>query len=156
MNQSQKIMVSVIVMTYNHECYIQKALESILMQKVDFKYEILIGDDCSSDNTYAVANTFKEKFSDLVYLHRNIKNLGPTRNGYSLLKKTKGLYIATCEGDDYWTDPYKLQIQFDFLQNNMSFSACAHDVTIVDENGNKKKSDAKLDCKKKTFYPKRL
>lgn len=136
MNQ---IKVSVIVLTYNHEKYIRQALDSILMQKVDFKYEILIGDDASTDNTVNILNEYKNKYPDVIKLYLNKVNLGATRNAYNLLMSAKGEYLATCEGDDYWIDENKLKIQIDFLDNNKEFIGCTHQVEIRDDNGNKLK-----------------
>lgn len=134
----KNIKVSVIVLTYNHEKYIEQALDSILMQKVDFNYEILIGDDASSDKTVSILKKYKSRYPDIIRLFLNNANLGATRNAYNLLLQAHGQYIASCEGDDYWTDKYKLKIQVDFLTNHSDFIGCTHRFTIVDENGNRK------------------
>lgn len=128
------IKVSVIVITYNHEQFIQQALESILMQKVDFKYEILIGDDASTDNTPEILKEYKAKYPDIIKLYLNPVNLGATCNAYNLLISAKGIYLATCEGDDYWTDKNKLQIQVDFLDLHKEYIGCCHTCSIVNEN----------------------
>lgn len=128
-------MVSVIVLTYNHEKYIKQALDSILMQKVDFNYEILIGDDCSQDETPNILKEYKQKHPDIIRLFLRTENVGATRNSYGLLTNSRGKYLATCEGDDFWTDENKLQIQVDFLEKNRSFIGCCHNFMIVDENG---------------------
>lgn len=126
-------MVSVIVLTYNHEKYIKQALDSILRQKVNFDYEILIGDDASTDNTVKVLKEYKSKYSKIIKLFLNEVNLGATRNAYNLLVNAKGKYLATCEGDDYWTDDNKLQIQVEFLEKNKELVGCSHYFTVVDE-----------------------
>lgn len=128
-------MVSVLVLTYNHERYISEALESILMQNVDFRYEILIGDDASTDNTVEILLRYKRKYPDIIKLFLNKINLGATHNAYNILKEARGYYLATCEGDDYWTDKKKLQIQVDFLEKNKNFIGCSHMFTVIDENG---------------------
>ena len=128
------IKVSVIVLTYNHEKYIRQALDSILMQKVDFQYEILIGDDASTDKTADILQEYKNKYPDIIKLYLNKINLGATRNAYNLLMSAQGEYLATCEGDDYWIDENKLKIQIDFLDNNKEFIGCTHYCKIVDEN----------------------
>lgn len=133
------IKVSVIVITYNHEKFIKQALDSILMQKVNFKYEILIGDDASTDNTPEILKEYKDRYPDIIRLYLNTVNLGATRNAYNLLKAAKGIYLATCEGDDYWTDKNKLQIQVDFLDSHKEYIGCCHKFKIVDEYGHEYK-----------------
>lgn len=129
----ENILVSVLVITYNHEKYIKKALNSILMQKVNFKYEILIGDDASTDNTVKILKEYQRKNPDIIRLFLNKNNLGATRNSYNILIHAKGDYLATCEGDDYWTDENKLQIQVDFLEKHKELVGCTHKFLIVDE-----------------------
>lgn len=126
-------MVSVVVLTYNHEKYIKQALDSILMQKVNFDYEILIGDDDSTDDTVKILKEYKSKYPKIIKLFLNEKNLGATRNAYNLLTNSNGKYLATCEGDDYWTDVNKLQIQVDYLEENKDLVGCTHYFTVVDE-----------------------
>lgn len=133
------IKVSVIVITYNHEQFIKQALDSILMQKVDFKYEILIGDDASTDRTPEILKEYKKLYPDIIDLHLNLVNLGAARNAHNLLIKAKGEYIATCEGDDYWTEENKLKIQVDFLNKHKEFVGCCHKFKIVDEYSNEYK-----------------
>ena len=126
------IIVSVIVVTYNQEKFIEKALDSILMQKVNFKYEVLIGNDCSPDDTISILNKYNKYKSFKIY--NNKTNKGATKNFYELLKKAKGKYIAFLEGDDYWTDDNKLQKQVDFLESNPGYVAVAHRQNIIDIN----------------------
>lgn len=129
-------LVSVFMMTYNHEAYIAKALDSILMQKVNFTYEIVVGEDCSTDNTRTIlinyANKHPEKFNLL--LHE--QNIGAVNNQNAVFKNCKGKYIAMLEGDDYWIDPYKLQKQVDFLEGNEQYGMVAADVELIDAQGN--------------------
>lgn len=136
----ENMKVSVIVLTYNHEKYIKQALDGILMQKVDFDYEILVGDDGSKDRTVDILKEYKNKFPEKIKLILNKKNIGATKNAYNILMKANGKYLATCEGDDYWTDENKLQIQVDFLENNPQYVGCTHKFTIVDEYGEKLKN----------------
>lgn len=91
-------MVSVIVPTYNHEKYIRKALDSILMQEVPFLYEILIGDDASCDETQDILHEYQERYPDKIRLFLHKENIGATRNSYELLTNAKGRYLATLEG----------------------------------------------------------
>lgn len=123
------------MVTYNHERYIRQALDSVLMQKVNFKYEIVIGDDCSPDNTQDIIREYTEKYSDIIKPVLRQKNIGAPNNGYDINKRCKGKYIATLEGDDYWTDDDKLQTQVDFLERHPKIFSVAHRVQIVDING---------------------
>ena len=134
--EQDEIKVSVIVITYNHEKYIRKALDSILMQKVDFKYEILVGDDASIDSTPEIIREYKEKYPEYFNISLREKNLGGTRNSYELMMMAKGDYIANLEGDDYWIDENKLQKQVDFLEKHDNFVGCVSDFMYVDEKCN--------------------
>lgn len=123
--------VSVCVQTYQHAPYIRECLDSILMQETDFPFEILLGEDESTDGTREICIEYAQKYPDKIRLflhHRenNIQILGsPTGRFNSLTNfySAKGKYIAICEGDDYWTDPKKLQKQVSFLQSNSNISA---------------------------------
>ena len=134
--ESQRPMVSILMLAYNHEKYIRQALDGILMQKVNFTYEIVVGEDCSQDNTRVILLKYKKEHPDKIILILNEKNIGMHRNLSKVREHCTGKYVASCEGDDYWTDPSKLQKQVDFLENNSQFIGTAHKVEIVDENGN--------------------
>lgn len=136
-------MVSVIVLTYNHEAYIRQTLDGILMQKTEFTYEILIGDDVSSDCTRDILAEYAAAYPDRIRLFLREKNLGATRNAYELLMAARGNYLAFCEGDDYWTNPEKLAIQVRFLETHPEYIGCSHRCEIVDENGFRR-ADQKL------------
>ena len=133
----QKPLVSVVSITYNHEPYIRDCLEGFLMQKTDFPVEIIIHDDASTDHTADIIREYYEKRPDL--FHVIIERV----NQYSqhkqilipLYKQAKGKYIALCEGDDYWTDPLKLQKQFDFLEKNKDFIAVTHRFNVINKTG---------------------
>lgn len=129
-------MVSVIMLTYNHEQYIKQAIDSVLMQKTSFQYEIIIGDDCSSDATVEILKEYAQKHPDVIKLILRTENLGVTKNIYDLCMKCKGKYIAFLEGDDYWTDFGKLEEQVSFLENHPGYSGVAHDFEMVDNAGN--------------------
>lgn len=144
-------MVSVIILTYNHKAYIAQALNSVLMQETDFAYEILIGDDASSDGTSDIVRVYAQKCPKIIQAYIRKQNLGATRNLYDLLKRARGKYIASCEGDDFWSDPKKLQIQVDFLEGNPKYSGCAHTVQVVDENGAPLGSEPKWICQKERY-----
>ncbi|MDF2541079.1 MAG: hypothetical protein K0S47_797 [Herbinix sp.] len=128
---NDEIMVSVYMLTYQHVKYIKQALESVLMQKVSFRYEIVIGDDFSTDGTRDILIDYKNKYPDLIRLFLNNKNLGVSNNVRNMNNRCLGKYIAFLEGDDYWTDHTKLQQQVDFLENNPEYSAVYHDANII-------------------------
>jgi len=132
-------LVSVCVITYNHEKYIRQCLDGILMQKVNFPYEVLIHDDASPDATADIIREYEAKYPDI------IKPIYQTENQYSKVgmgaisrfndERARGKYIAQCEGDDYWTDPGKLQMQVDFLETHPEYVGTAHNVSCVNEFG---------------------
>lgn len=128
-------LVSIASITYNHEQYIAQAIESWLMQNVNFPIEIVIGDDCSADNTPLIIKEFQKKHPELIRIISTERNVGMMPNFIRTLEACKGKYIALCEGDDYWTDPNKLQVQVDFLKTNPDFVMSYHDTTVVDDDG---------------------
>jgi glycosyltransferase involved in cell wall biosynthesis len=143
MCKHEEIMVSICCATYNHESYIADAIEGFLMQETNFKYEILIHDDASTDKTAEIIRTYEQKYPDVIkpiYQKVNQYSQGvkvtPTFN----FSRSKGKYIALCEGDDYWTDPKKLQIQYDCLEKNSDVVCCYHSDYILDNNSLKKES----------------
>lgn len=133
--EQKKVEVSVICVTYNHEKYIREALDSILMQKTDFDFEILIGEDCSTDGTRDILREYEAKYPERFVMYYREQNLGATKNEYELFMDAKGRYIAALELDDVWTDPLKLQKQYDFLENHTEYIGVAHDFDIIDKNG---------------------
>lgn len=130
-------LVSVCVITHNHGKYIRQCLDGILMQKVNFPYEILIHDDASPDDTADIIREYWKKYPTV------IKPILQTENQYSQGRsaskfnydRAKAKYIALCEGDDYWTYDGKLQMQVDFLEEHEEYIGTAHNVRVVDENG---------------------
>lgn len=116
-----EILVSVHMITYNHEKYILKAIESVLSQKTTFRFELIVSDDNSLDNTKKIIKNYENHSSNKIIKVLNEKNQGMIKNFLNTFKKCKGKYIAFCEGDDYWTDPYKLQKQVDFLEANPEY-----------------------------------
>ena len=130
-----KPLVSVCVMTYQHKKYIKDCLDGILMQKTDFPFEILLGEDASTDGTKEICLEYAKKYSDKIrlFLHKrenNIKYNGNPSGKFNFLYNlfnSKAEYIALCEGDDYWNDPYKLQKQVDILEKNNDLAMCTHE-----------------------------
>lgn len=137
MDNIQEPLVSICCVTYNHEKYIRDAIESFLMQKTDFPFEIIIHDDASTDRTADIIREYEKKYPEI------IKPIYQTENQYSkgvrisfiAFKKTKGKYIAFCDGDDYWTDPMKLQTQVTFLERNPDYVITYSAVKPFNENG---------------------
>ena len=111
-------LVSICCITYNHEKYIEEALDSFLMQETDFPFEIVVDDDCSTDNSAEVLKKYIKKFPTLMNVRLREKNVGMMANSMGNMQRAKGKYIALCEGDDYWTDANKLQIQLDLMTEN--------------------------------------
>lgn len=108
--------VSIVCATYNHQPYLRRALDGFLMQKTTFPYEIIIADDCSTDGTKAICDEYVAMYPGIMqYVSKN-KNIGGIENERRAIAAARGKYIATCEGDDYWTDPQKLQKQVDFME----------------------------------------
>ena len=134
MNKVTK-MISVVMITYNHEKYIEKAIESVLMQEGDFEFELLIGNDKSPDNTEKILEKYKD--NKRIKIFNREKNLGATENIYDLYLKSKGDYIAILEGDDYWITKDKLQKQLEILEKNKDGILCYTNSIVVDENNNK-------------------
>lgn len=125
------ILVSINCITYNHEDYIADAIDSFLMQKTNFDFEILIGEDCSVDGTKKIVEKYVSKYSEKIKLVTSDNNVGARRNAQRLRENSKGKYIALCEGDDYWTTPYKLQKQVDYLESHPECKMCFHGAEIV-------------------------
>lgn len=128
-----KYLVDVLMLTYNHEKYIKQALDGIILQKTNFKFRLLIFDDCSTDKTEAIISKINNSNDNLEIVYkRNESNIGVQKNGLQSLNSAKSKYIALCEGDDYWIDPNKLQKQIDLLEKNSNvslvFSNCDVDV----------------------------
>lgn len=121
------IAVSVVCITYNHEKYIRKCLDSFLMQKTNFKYEVIIHDDASTDGTQEIIKEYEKKYPDIIKpIYQKVNQLSQGINFHKefTVPKVRGKYVALCEGDDYWTDDNKLQIQFECLENNSECSMC--------------------------------
>jgi len=127
-------LVSVCCITYNHEQFIGKAIESIINQKTSFYFELIIGEDFSSDNTGMICQKYKELYSDKIKLIRSKKNIGMSDNFTQVLSSCTGKYIAICEGDDYWSDLNKLQKQVEFLEKNEEYGLVHTDFDILYEN----------------------
>jgi glycosyltransferase involved in cell wall biosynthesis len=132
-------LVSIVMITYNHELYIEEAINGVLIQETVFKYELIVANDCSTDSTDDKIQAFLKnhpKAHCVKYLNHK-KNLGMIPNFINALESCVGKYIALCEGDDYWTNPLKIQKQIDFLEKNEKYSATAHQIIVKYENQDK-------------------
>lgn len=123
-------LVSICCITYNHAQFIQKCLDGFLMQQTEFPVEILIHDDCSTDGTIEIIQEYTAKYPELIfplYEEENQYQQGKAAEiDFYNYRRARGKYIAYCEGDDYWTDPLKLQKQVDFMEANPEYSVCWH------------------------------
>ena len=129
-------LVSISCATYLHENFIRDAIEGFLMQQTNFKIEILIHDDASSDKTAEIVREYEYKYPQLIIATYQIENQfkkNPKTSKYVTPPERKGKYIALCEGDDYWTDPLKLQKQVDFLETYGEYVMCFHKAIIRNE-----------------------
>lgn len=126
-------LVSVRLATYKHEAWIAQCLEGILMQRTDFPFEVIVGEDDGPDQTRKIAQSYADRFPDRVRLLPAEPNLGPMRNSYRIQQACRGKYHAMIEGDDYWIDPLKLQSQADFLEAHPDVSVCVHNAFILNE-----------------------
>lgn len=158
-------MVSVSVITYNQENYIRQCLDSILMQIVDFPYEILIHDDASLDKTAEIIHEYELLYPEIIkpiYRKNNVFSKGVDVTKFNL-ERARGKYIAYCEGDDFWINENKLQKQVDFLEQHSEFVGTAHNVIVVNQNGERRSDISNIhviyaahiytlnDCKKARF-----
>ena len=133
----ERVLVSVVMITYGHEKYIREAIEGVLMQQCDFTVEFIIANDSSPDNTDAVVQDVLSHHPNAHWIRyvKHEKNIGMMPNFIFALQQATGKYIALCEGDDYWTDPYKLQKQVDFLEANPDYVLSFHKIKILKPNG---------------------
>ncbi|RFN60039.1 glycosyltransferase [Marixanthomonas ophiurae] len=132
--------VAVWMVTYNHQDFIEKAVESVMMQQTNFPFQLIIGEDCSTDATQAICKRLKSKYPEKITLFLNETNLGSFKNAQNIYKtcyKSKAKYVSILEGDDYWTDPEKLQKQVDFLEGHSAYSMAFHDAFVIDANENR-------------------
>lgn len=137
MEDNKELKVSVEMITFKHELYIQQAIEGVLMQETNFDFELVIADDCSPDSTPEIVEAIIKNHpkGDKIKYFRHKENIGMQPNGMFAYNQCHGKYVALCEGDDYWTDPLKLQKQVDFLENNSEYVLCFHEVNILKANG---------------------
>lgn len=148
-----KPLVSIYVASYNHENFIERCINGILNQKVNFIYEVIIHDDYSTDNTLKILRKYEKKYPNI------FKNIYQKQNKFlenrsvhlsNQVNNCKGKFIALCDGDDYWTDLNKLQKQVDFLQKKLDYNACVHNTDLL-KNGKIKKKEWRWDSTRTSF-----
>lgn len=135
---NEKPVVSVICLTFNHAKYIRECLDGFTMQKTDFPFEVIIHDDASTDETAEIIREYENARPDIfkpIYQSANQFTQGVDVVKQFILPRIRGTYVAWCEGDDYWTDPLKLQKQIDFLRANPDYAVCFHPVKVHWEDG---------------------
>jgi len=149
----EKMKVSVLMLTYNHGKYVADAIESVVKQKTSFPFELIIGEDCSTDDTARICREYQNKYPDIIKLTINKENLGLQENFIRTYNQCTGEYIAICEGDDFWINKHKLQIQADFLDNHQNYSACFHRaLNYYQENDSKSISNGGYQKKVNTVF----
>lgn len=137
MQQNDSVMVSIWCITYNHARFIRNTLDGFLSQKVNFRYKVVLYDDASTDGTSDIVKEYAQKYPDLfdVYISERNTFRDPNRKNFMLEYRRKhftGKYVASCEGDDCWIDPYKLQKQIDYLETHPECSMCLHNALWID------------------------
>jgi len=132
-SDTREVKVSVICITYNHEKYIRQALDGFVMQQTAFRFEVIIGDDCSTDRTQQVIAEYCALYPDLFVPVLRERNIGIARNLLDLMQMARGTYVAMNEGDDYWTDPCKLQLQAEHLDDHPECAVCFHPVKVIND-----------------------
>ncbi len=138
MSKQNDILLSVCVRTHNQERFIREALNSVLNQKTTFLFEIIISDDASSDGTVDILKQYQQQYPDRIRLLLSETNLGGPDNLKRVIEASKAKYVTCLDGDDFYTDEYKLQKQVDFLEAHSEYAACFHNTWFADEAGNLK------------------
>ncbi len=132
--ENKECMVSIWCTCYNHAPYVAQALDSFLMQETDFPFEIIISDDASPDGSADIIRSYAEKYPDIIrpiLLEENLFSTGANMFQALFFERSRGSFVALCEGDDYWTDPKKLQMQVDYMLAHPECSACVHNTMLV-------------------------
>ena len=132
-----EVLLSVCIRTHNQERFIREALDSVLRQKTTFAFEVIVSDDASSDGTVAILREYASRNPDVVRLLLSETNLGGPNNLKRVIEASQAKYITCLDGDDFYTDVYKLQKQIDFLEAHPEYAACFHNTWMVDTQGSK-------------------
>lgn len=153
--------VSVWVITYNHARFIGQCLDSILMQQTNFAFEICLGEDDSSDGTREICQAYARQYPDIIRLFLRNRNDPERRNCKGVwqfnfietFRDCRGKYVAMCDGDDFWTDPLKLQKQVNFLEKNPDCTGCFHKISKISETGQCLVPDMGYPARRQDRYP---
>jgi glycosyltransferase involved in cell wall biosynthesis len=129
------VVVTALIMAYNHERLVEQAIESALLQELDVGYEILIADDCSTETTRSIVQRYGERHPDRIRLFLPEQNMGENAMRVAGTRAARGTYIAFLDGDDYWTSPRKLQRQAEFLSERPDYAICFHNALVVYDDG---------------------
>jgi glycosyltransferase involved in cell wall biosynthesis len=144
--------VSVIMLTYNHAPFLRQAIEGVLSQKTNFKFELIICNDSSPDNSDPIISEYAARFPGLIRYFNHKNNIGFVENQRFAFEKAKGEYLAYCEGDDYWTDENKLQFQYDFLETHPEYAMVTARNLLLHQDENKMTDDGKNNMFKEQEY----
>lgn len=134
------VQVTIWCLAYNHEKYIRSALDGFIMQKTNFKFEVIVHDDASTDNTVNIIREYERKYPDIIkpiFQTVNQEKLKVDKMSKFLIPNAKGKYIAFCEGDDFWSDENKLQLQYDYMESHSDVELCVNKVQYLNEDGSK-------------------
>ena len=144
--------LSIYVATYNHEHYITQALDSILMQETKYTYEVLVGEDCSTDNTRAILKEYEKVHPGklTVFYREHNMHRNEINNALDLMLRCRGKYIIALEGDDFWTDPNKIERQIDFLETHPDYIAVSHLCSVVDHDS-RPKNERYPECREEQY-----
>jgi hypothetical protein len=139
-------LLSVEMITYNHDAYIAQAIEGVLQQKTSFPFELVIGEDCSTDRTRPIARDYQRRYPDIVRVITSDRNVGMIENGRRTFRACTGEYVAFCEGDDYWHRDDKLQLQVDYLERHPSCALVCSDYDVLYESTGQRTRDWNQKC----------
>ena len=156
-NNKLPLIVTIQCLVYNHESFLRQCLAGFVMQKTSFRFEVIVHDDASTDGSAAIIREYADKYPEIIKPIFETENLYSKRDGSLrrvMYRNTRGKYVAICEGDDYWTDPYKLQKQVDFLESHPDYVMCSHrfnqyieDKKLLEEDDDKDFQGADYDLK---------
>lgn len=150
---NQENLVDILLITYNQEKYIRKAIESVLAQKVNFEWRMIVCDDASNDNTISIIEEYAEKYPKKIFILPRETNLGISKNYKRAFKEISSKYVAILEGDDYWIDPYRLSYCVNYMENNSDCNMCANRIMLeIEDSGKLIEHDNGIDIVKDTKF----
>ena len=147
-------LVTVCCLAYNHEKYISSTLEGFIRQKTTFRFKVIVHDDASTDNTRNIIKEYAEKYPDIfetILQDENRYQKGIDVEDEYIFPKVEGKYVAACEGDDYWTDENKLQLQVEYMEKHPDCTLCVHNTEKIFENGDRMKKNINV-CRRERDY----